>query len=43
MPEHHEESCELYESEEDFDVVFPSGYEAAVVLHPGEEQFHHLL
>ena len=30
---------ELYESEEGFDVVFPSGDESSEVVHPGEEAF----
>jgi hypothetical protein len=33
------DACELDESEEVFDVVFPSGDESAVVVHPGEESF----
>jgi hypothetical protein len=28
------------EAEEVFDVIFPSGDEAAKVVHPGEEPFH---
>jgi len=39
MPEQHHEASELYESEEVFDVVFPSCDQSAVVLHPGKDAF----
>ena len=39
MSEQHEEASELYESEEVFDLVFPSGDQSAVVLHPGKDAF----
>ena len=39
MSEEHQEACEMDEAEEVFDVVFPSGDEAAVVLHPGKDAF----
>ncbi len=39
MPYEHEEAGEMDEAEEVFDVVFPSGDEAAVVLHPGKDAF----
>lgn len=34
------QACEVDKSEEVFDVIFPSGDEAAEVVHPGEEPFH---
>ena len=37
MSEHHLEAGKMHEAEEVFDVVFPSGDEAAEVVHPGEE------
>ena len=37
MSEQHEQAGELYESEEVFDVVFPSRDQSAVVLHPGKD------
>jgi hypothetical protein len=37
MSEHHLQTGEMYEAEEVLDVVFPSGDEAAEVVHPGEE------
>ena len=37
MFEHHEQACEMDESEEVFDVVFPSIDESSEVMHPGEE------
>jgi len=40
MFEQHDEAGKLYESEEVFDVVFPSCDQSAVVLHPGKEPFH---
>jgi hypothetical protein len=30
----------MHEPEEVFDVVFPSGDEAAELVHPGEQSFH---
>ena len=39
MPDEYEEASELSEAEEVFDLDFPSGNEAAEVLHPGEEPF----
>ena len=40
MSEEHQEAGKLDEAEEVFDVIFPSGDESAVVLHPGKEPFH---
>ena len=40
MSEHHLKAGEMDEAEEVFDVVFPSGNEAAEVVHPGKEPFH---
>jgi hypothetical protein len=39
MSKEHHQASELDEAEEIFDVVFPSGNESAVVVHPGEEAF----
>jgi len=39
MSEQHEQARELNEAEEVFDVIFPSGDQPAVVLHPGKEPF----
>jgi hypothetical protein len=40
MPEQHVQTSQVDKAEEVFDVVFPSGDEAAKVVHPGEEPFH---
>jgi|SRR5271155_1142021 len=40
MSEHDVHACEVYESEEVFDVVFPSGDEPSEVVHPCEEPFY---
>ena len=37
MPEHHLQTGEMYEAEEVLDVVFPSGDEAAEIVHPGKQ------
>ena len=37
MPEHHIQASKMDESEEVFDVVFPSIDESSEVMHPGEE------
>ena len=39
MSEEYEKACELRESEEVFDVVFPSRDESAEVMHPCKEAF----
>ena len=39
MPEEHQEACERDKAKEVFDTVFPSGDEAAAVLHPGKDTF----
>jgi len=39
MSEEHEQAGEMDEAKEVFDMVFPSGDEAAVVLHPGKDAF----
>jgi hypothetical protein len=40
MSEHHLETGELDESEEVFDVIFPSSNESSEVVHPCEEPLH---
>ena len=40
MSEQHLHTGKVNEAEEVLDVVFPSGNEAAEVLHPGEQAFH---
>jgi hypothetical protein len=40
MSEHHVQAGEMYESEEVFDVVFPSGNESSEVVHPGKEPLY---
>lgn len=40
MSEQHEQTGQLHEAEEVFDVVLPSGDQPAVVLHPGKEPFN---
>lgn len=40
MSEQHVETGKMDEAEEVLDVVFPSGDEAAEVVHPGEESLH---
>jgi hypothetical protein len=37
MPEHHVQAGEVNETGEVFDVVFPSGDEAAEVVHSGKQ------
>ena len=39
MSEEHEQAGEMDEAKEVFDMVFPSGDEAAVVLHPSKDAF----
>jgi hypothetical protein len=34
------QTCEVYEAEEVFDVVFPSGDESSEVVHPGKQPLH---
>ena len=40
MSKHDADAGEVDEAEEVFDVVFPSGDEAAEVVHPGKQPFH---
>lgn len=40
MPKQYEQASELSESEEVFDVIFPSSDEPSEVVHPGEESFN---
>ena len=40
MPEQDVKAGELNKAEEVLDVIFPSGDEAAEVVHPNEEPFH---
>ena len=40
MSEHHVQACEVYESEEVFDVVFPSCNESSEVVQPGKEPLY---
>jgi hypothetical protein len=40
MPEQDVKAGELNKAKEVFDVVLPSGDEAAEVVHPSEEPFH---
>jgi hypothetical protein len=40
VPHHHLQTGQMHEAEEVLDVVFPSGDEAAEVVHPGEQPLH---
>jgi hypothetical protein len=40
MSDHDMKACEVYESEEVFDVVFPSCDESSEVVHPGKESLY---
>lgn len=40
MPEQHQDTSELNEAKEVFDMKLPSSNQAAEVLHPGKQPFH---
>ena len=40
MSEHHVQARGMDESEEVFDVIFPSGNESSEVVHPGKEPLY---